>query len=112
MSAFAEREEPYREAEFRFRTRDFPNEGKGAVWTDVLGHLRPAAIKAEMATTEYGEYENLLNETSYLLREIAIALGWKGADEQRPFSLNGLWKHATERQLEGWEPCRVDWKSV
>jgi len=95
MNAFrpaAERDAPYRDAELRFKAQVFPNEREGRVWADVIKHLRAAAIQAAMTTADFGDYDHLLGETSWLLREIALALEWKGADGQRPPPLDSLWE--------------------
>ena len=120
MSAYpeADREQPYLDAERRYRTRQSSNEREGAVWANVLDHLRPVAMKAGMSASERGEYDDLLDDTARLLREIAIALGWKGENDNEAFSLKGffslrgLWKHACDRELQGWERCRIDWSSL
>jgi hypothetical protein len=39
---------------------------------------------------------------------LAKALGGKAADITGDLTRNNLWMHATERQLLGWERCRVD----
>ena len=51
-------------------------------------------------------------EDDHFRRVVAEALGCKATDSIGDFTLNNLWTHATERQLLGWECCRVDVRAL